>query len=130
MPVTACNAFQCSMDNEGLMVSLHLSDVVEVAVRGGLLRQELLVRIQLLVQAELLLQQHEPVVAEGLGGAHCRDPQNPAASTLSVSLLQTDHTWGAKLAKTYTHIVGHNYSLKVPTCAVALLKPRHQLLGS
>ena len=56
----------------------HLSDVVEVAVRGGLLREELLVGIQLLVQAELLLQQHQAVVAERLGGAHGRDPQHPA----------------------------------------------------
>ena len=60
----------------------HLPDIVEVAVRGGLLREKLLIRVQLLVQPELLLQQHQAVVAEGLGGAHGRDPQHPAGPAI------------------------------------------------
>ena len=45
----------------------------------GFLREKLLVGVELLVQAELLLQQHQPVVAQRLCGAHSTDAQHPAS---------------------------------------------------
>ena len=56
----------------------HLADVVEVSVRGGLLRQELLVGIHHHVQVELLLQQQQPVEAEAANRPHRLDLQHPA----------------------------------------------------
>lgn len=56
----------------------HLADVIEVAVWSRLLREKFLVGVELLVEAELLLKQHQPVVAERLGRAHCTDAQHPA----------------------------------------------------
>jgi hypothetical protein len=57
---------------------MHLADIVEVAVRGGLLRQELLVGVHHDMEIKLLLQQQQPVEAEAAWRAHRLDCQHPA----------------------------------------------------
>ena len=67
--------------------SAHLADIVEISVWRCLLSQELLVRIQHDMQIELLLQQHEPMVAEALDGAHSSDLAHPAHVIIQIRPL-------------------------------------------